>query len=658
MLLFSEEREPVEKVKVSFFSGKVNDSKVIQQPSIQRNLKRVSGQSNNSSLAQETSAGNKKRNMTDKTKKTTRAVDTRSLAVSNVKPTTSSTKRGEQIPDTSSILDQSSDNKKKALTNSIGGLAKIIETNLSHTEHEVRQHAGENNSKRNQTEVKTNSDQIGNFNVSDSVTQLQSGVTHVQEETNKQIPVEHVKQSEELFIENDKISRTNTESRNNESSSTLVNNGTRKMVSKRPNVAGNKTGKTRVLETLKISFLGKNRTWHWNQNNTHNSVENALETQRNVKLDNETNSKADSRKVVASPKSRPAGESDKKRASVLNKENLNFHKPDVVTNGANSHQTTKGDREISNTKGTDNDTSAKVQTTTSTKAEKIIVNLSGKEQKSQQNKPSIATTSENHKEVDKDTQQENLNGKILNNTFPENTKMAKTDLYASSTPRKIESSVIHNKEQKMNTSSSNIIHKRAGRTTSSLTATNVQEDRKHLKPLQNGPGETSKNVALNSSKVNKTIPKENIQVTKKDIIPSAIDSESSQNNKAGIESDERSQIESERTRNALNEISKQPVNKMMDKANANETYRVSANSRKSVGVSNHLPKKKRIENTNISTTNTLERSNNSQEATGDGKGLKKVQEDVEFPNLQKHQVSGHDDLKKGTSASYWYRLLA
>ena len=659
MLLFSEEREPVEKVKVSFFSGKVNDSKVIQQPSIQRNLKRVSGQSNNSSLAQETSAGNKKQNMTDKTKKATRAVDTRSFAVSNVKPTTSSTKRGEQIPDTSSILDQSSDNKKKALTNSIGGVAKIKETNLSHTEHEVRQHAGENNSKRNQTEVKTNSDQIGNFNVSNSVTQLQSEVTHVQEEANKQIPMEHVKQSEEQFIENDKISRTNTESRNNESSSTLVNNVTREMVSKRPNVAGNKTGKTRVLETLKINFLRKNRTWHWNQNNTHNSVENALETQRNVKLDNETNSKADSRKVVASPKSRPAGESDKKRASVLSKENLNFHKPDVVTNGANSQQTTKGDKEISNTKGTDNnDTSAKVQTTTSTKAEKIIVNLSGKEQKSQQNKTSIATTSENHKEVDKDTQQGNLNDKVLNSTFPKNTKMAKTDLYASSTRRKIESSVIHNKEQKINTSSSNIIHKRAGRTTSSLTATNVQEDRKHLKPLKNGPGETSKNGALNSSKVNKTVPKENIQVTKKDIIPSAIDSENSQNNKAGIEGDERSQIETDRTRNALNEISKQPVNKMMDKANTNETYRVSANSRKSVRVSNHLPKKERVENTNISTTNTLERSNNSQEATGDGKGLKKVQEDVESPNLQKHQVSGYDDLKKGTSASYWYGLLA
>lgn len=609
----------------------MNDSQGIQQPSIQRNSKRVSGQGNNSTLAQVAFAGNAKQSITDKNKKTLKAVDTRSLSLSDVKSTTSSTKRGEHIPDTSSTLD-SSDNKKKALKNSIGDVAKSEETNLSHTKHEGTQYAGESNSERNQTVENTNRDQIPNYNVSNSVTQLQSEVTHVQKVANKQIPVEHAKQSAEQFIGNDKNSRTNVESRNNESKSTLVNNVTREIVS---NVAGNKTGKTRVLETLKINFLRKNRTSHWNQNSTSNSKENnALETQRTVKLDNETNFKADSEKVEASSKSSPAGGSDKIRVSVVDKNNSNLHKPDVATNGANSLQTTKGDKEISTTKGTVHNTSSRVRATTSRKAEKIIVNLSGQEEKSKENKTSITTTIENHKEVDKDTQQINLNGKTLNSTFLKNTQMARTDLDDSSTRKKIESSVVHTKEQKMNTSSSNIIHKRAGSTTSSLTAINVQEDRKKLKQLQTGPGETSKSGALDSSKPNKTIPEVNIQLTKKDIIPSNI-------------GDKRSHIESERTRNALNEFSKQPENKMMDKANTKATYRLSDNSRKSVRVSNQLPKEKRMENMNISSTNTLEHWNNSQGATSNGKGFKKFQKDVELLNLQKHPLSDHDDLRKG-----------
>lgn len=628
----------------------MNDSKVIQQTSIQRNPKRVPGQGNNSSLAQETLAGSAKQNITNKKEKSSRAVDTRSMVVSNIKNKNSTTKRSEHIPDTNSSLD-SRHNEKKALKNYVGDVGKIEETNLSHTEHEVTQHAGDNNSKINQTEVNTNGDQIPNYNVSNSVTQSQSGVAHVLEETNKQVPVGHSKQSTEQFIENDKNSRTNTESRNNETSSTSVNNVTQEMVSKRSNVAGNKTGKTRMLETLKINFLRKNRTSHWNQNTTSSSEENALETQRNVKLDNETNSKADSDKV-ASSKSSPAGGNVKKRASVLDKKNSNLHKLDVVSNGANSQQTIKGDEEMSNAKGTDHGTTTSVRTTTSTKAEKIIVNLTGKEEKSKQNKMSITTTSENHKEVDKDTHQKNLNGKALKSTFPKNTQMAKKDLDASSILKKIESSIVYSKEQKMNTSSSNIFHERAGPTTSSVTATNVQEERKHLKPLQNDPGETLKNAgALDSSKANKTIPKENTQVTKKDIIPSDIDSESSQNHNAGSEGDERSDIESERMRNALDEISKQPVDKMMDKVNTKQPVKGLRNSR------NDLPNKKRLENVKILPTNTLERLNHSQGATINGEGFKKGKEDAEFHNLKKHPVDNHDNLKKGMSDPYWYREL-
>ena len=634
-LLFSEERESVEKVKVSFFSGKVNDSKVIQQPSIQRQPKRVSGQRSNSTMAQETLADSAKKNVTDKTKKTSRAVDTSSMVVSNVKSTNSSTKRSEHIRNNNSSLLDSSNNKKKDLKNSVGDAGKIEKTNLSHTEHVVTQHAVGNDDKRNKTEDQTNGDHIPNYNVSNGDTQSQRIVTHIQEKKNKQILVEHVKQNTEQFNRNDKNSRTNTESRNNASSSTLVNNVSQDMVSGRSNVTDNKTGKSRVLETLKINFLRKNRTSHWDRNSTSNSQENALETQRKVKLDHESDSKADSGKVGALSKSTPVGGSDKKRASELVKNNsANLQKPDVVSNGANSHQTPQGDNEMSNAKVTGHDTSTRTRTTTSAKSEKIIVNLSGKEKKSRQNKTRITTTSVNHKEVDKDTQQEEQKGKT-----PEKTQLTKTDLEAKTT-------VVHSKEQKVNASTTNTIHKRAG-STSSLAATNAQHDQKHLKPLQNGPVESWKNSALDSSKANKTIPKENTQVTKKDIIPS--ESESSQNHNAGSKGDERSHIESERTQNAVDKISKQPVDEMMDKVNTKQPVKGLGNSK------NDPAKKKRLENMKILSTNTLERLNHSQGATRNGVGFKKVKEDVEFPSLQKHPPAGHDDLKKGMSAPYCYR---
>ena len=301
----------------------MNDSQVIQQHSIQRNLKRVSGQSNNSSLAQETLADNAKQNITDKNRKTLRAVDPRSLAVSSiVKSTTSPAKRGEHIPDINSTLD-SRDDKKKAVKSSIDDVAKIEEANISHTKHEVTQNTGENNSKKNQSEEKTNGDQIPNYNGNNSVTQSQSvtQVTQEEKETNKQIPVEHARKTAEQFIENEENLRTNAEIRNNESSWTLVNNVTQEKVSRKINVAGNRTGKTRLLEALQINFLGKNSTSHWNQNNTSRSKENALEAQHNVKLGDKTNFKADSGKVAAWSKSSPAGGSHKKRASVGDKNN-------------------------------------------------------------------------------------------------------------------------------------------------------------------------------------------------------------------------------------------------------------------------------------------------------------------------------------------------
>lgn len=586
-------------------------------------------------MAQETLAGSAKQNLTDKNEKRSRAINASSMIMSKVKSTNSSTERSEHIPDTKGNL-ESSDNKKKDLKNSVDDAGKIGKIYLSHIEHEATQHASGSDDKRNETKEKTNGDPIPNHNVSNGVTQSHSGVTQdVQEKANKQIPGEHAKQNTELFRENDKNSRNNTESRNNSISSTLVNNSTHKRVSDKTNEASNKTGKTRVLETLKVNFLKS----HWDQNNASNSQGDALETKRNVKLDNETNSKANSGEFGASSESTPAVGSDKKRASVLDKKNANLQKAEVVPDGTSSQQIPKSEKEISSTKGIDHNASTRTRTTTSAKSEKIVVNLSGKEEKSKKNKTNITITSRNDVDkVDKDIQQKDQRGKI-----PERTQLAKTDLDAHSLSFEIKSSVVQSNEQKVNSSFTNTFHKRADSTTS-LTTTNVQYDHKHLKQLQNGPVETSKNTTLDSSKANKTVPKENTQVTKKDIIPSEKDSERSQNHNASSERD----MENVRTRNALGEISKQPVDKMMDKVNATQDVDGLGNSR------NDLPKK-RLENVRILSTNTVERMNNSQGGTSNGKRFKKVKEDVEFHNLQRHPAAGHDHFKKGMYAPYCHK---
>ena len=608
----------------------MNDSKVLQQPSIQKQPKHVSGQDKNSSLAQEKLAGSAKQNLTVKNEKRSRAIDASSMIMSKAKSTNSSTESSEHIPDTKGNL-ESSDNKKKD--------GKI---HLSHIEHEVTEHASGSNDKIKEMKEKTNGDQIPNYNVSNGVTQSYSGVTHdVQEKENKQIPGEHAKQNTEQFSENDKNSSSNTKSRNNSISSTLVNNFTHKRVSDKTNEASNKTGKTRVLETLKVNFLKENENLHWDQNNASSFQGNALETQQNVKLDNETNSKADSGEVGASTESTPAVGSDKKRTSVLDKRNSNVQKPEVVTDGTNSRQIPKSDKEMPSNKGIDHKTSTRTRTTTSAKSEKIVVNLSRKEEKSKKNKTNITTTSRNDVDkVDKDRQQKDKNGET-----PERTQLAKTDLDAHSLSFEIKSSVVQSNEQKVNSSSINTIHKRAG-STSSLTATNVQHEQKHLEQLQNGLVETSKNTTLDSSKANKTVPKENTQVTKKDIIPSEKDSESSQNPNASSEGDKRSHIENVRTRNALDEISKQSVDKIMYTVNTKQDVDGLGNSR------NDLPKTTRLENVKVLSTNTVERMNHSQRATSNGKRIKKVKEDVEFLNLQRHPAAGHDHFKKRMYAPY------
>ena len=396
-----------------------------------------------------------------------------------------------------------------------------------------------------------------------------------------------------------------------------------------------------MLETLKVNFLKENENLHWDQNNASSFQGNALETQQNVKLDNETNSKADSGEVGASTESTPAVGSDKKRTSVLDKRNSNVQKPEVVTDGTNSQQIPKNDKEMPSNKGIDHKTSTRTRITTSAKSEKIVVNLSGKEEKSKKNKTNITTTSRNDVDkVDKDIQQKDQNGETS-----ERTQLAKTDLDAHSLSFEIKSSVVQSNEQKVNSSSINTIHKRAG-STSSLTATNVQHDQKHLEQLQNGLVETSKNTTLDSSKANKTVPKENTQVTKKDIIPSEKDSESSQNPNASSDSDKRSHIENVRTRNALDEISKQSVDKIMYTVNTKQDVDGLGNSR------NDLPKKTRLENVKVLSTSTVERMNHSQGPTSNGKRIKKVKEDVEFLNLQRHPAAGHDHFKKGMYAPY------
>ncbi|KAJ7373520.1 hypothetical protein OS493_011120 [Desmophyllum pertusum] len=173
----------------------------------------------------------------------------------------------------------------------------------------------------------------------------------------------------------------------------------------------------------------------------------------------------------------------------------------------------------------------------------------------------------------------------------------------------------HNKEQKMNTSFTNVRSKEDG-SKISLTSTNAQSDQKHLESLKHDPVQTSNTTTatLDSSKENKTIAKVNVHITKSDTSPSERDSKSLQN--GGTKDGKLPHVEN----------STQSVDKMKDKVETKQTDRGSGDSRKSADDSNDLSKKNAQENMNVLTRNKshkrieetsqkMERLNHSLQAT-------------------------------------------
>ena len=625
----------------------MNDSKAIQKSAIQRQPNRVSEKSNDTLVAKETSTDKGKENITEKGEKASRDVDVSSMVAASIKSTTTPiAKETEHIPKTNHTLD-SRDNNKNAHDISMGFIGKSISHNISVTAQKVTQHIGKNNvvrERKNATE-KLSRDQRVRDSVSNRNTTSQSEVTHAQEETVKQIPAEHGKETTKQFNESDKDSSIIN------SSLTQIKNDTQEKISQRTNEVLNKTDeKTRVLETLKIDFLKKNRTL--DQNNSSVTQISDLETRRNVELSalhNASNSKIDSAEVVVLSKSSPlVSGTDKAGASALDKKIPNHNKSDGITNSAG----VQNSKEVSSNKGFDKDT--RTRTTALAKSEKIIVNLDGKQDISKESKRNIflngtrIASTANDQEVNGDRLKNTKKGEMSASGLQRKTQTIKTDLDANSAQLKMKSTDVHNKEHKMNTSAN--INVKGDGSNSSVASTNVQPVQKHLQPLNNGRVETSntKSGALDSSKGNKTIAMVNAQVTKIDKNPSQIDSKSSQSHDDSSKDSKRPRVGPEQKQNALNNSATQPVDKMKEKVGKKQTEGGSGTSGKSVDDFKDASNKKMLDSKEILTTNTshtriaktsqkLERSDHSQGTTSnvEEKSVKKIQDDGESLSVKK-----------------------
>lgn len=625
---------------------------------IQRQPNGVSEKINDSLVAQETSADKRKNIITDNGEKTTRAVDTSSMVALNIKSTTSSAKESENVPKHNHTL-ESGENKKNAHNVSMGDDGKSVQRNISRDVTEMTQQITQHINTSNVEREKNNATekyrgQIVRDSVSNSDTKSQSEGTHAQEETVKQTPAEHGKQTTKQFDQSDKESNVNIEGQNNISSLTQIKNDTQEEISERTNETVNKTGKTRVLETLKINFLKKNRTSHLDENNSSITQISDLETQRNEELPalhNESNSKSDSVKMVDLSKSSPVASGSDKTGSSVKISNLN--KSDGKTNSIESQPGVQGDKKLSSNKGIDKDN--KTRTTTLAKSEKIIVNLNGKQWTSKENKRNISVNETrvapnvNDQKVKEETHKNTQKGEASASALQRKSHTRKTDLDANSAQLKMKSTVVHNEVHNMNTSSTNINSKEDG-SKSSLTSKNVQRDHEHLEPLTNGSVKTSniKSGALDSSKGNETIAKVKPHATKNDKSSSEIGSESSLNHDGSSKDSKIPHVGPERRQNTLDKNSTQPVKKMKDNVEKMQTERSSENSSKSVNDLSDLTKKKKLESMKILTTNTshtriaensqkLERSNHSQGATSnvEEKRVTHVQDDVKPLNEQK-----------------------
>ena len=631
--LFSAAKDPVEKFKVSFFGKNVNDSKDIPKSAIQRQPSHVSGTGNGSLVSKKTLAGKGKNTITDKGEKTTRAVDTNSTAALKVKPTTSSAKESEHILNINNRTLESRENKENAPTIPMGDTGNSIQRNVSHnfTEmtHKVTQHLNYNNieeEKNNDTE-KLNRDQRIRASVSSSVTKSQTEVTHAQEEKLKQTPAEHRNRATEQFDQSKKVLSINTEDQDKESSVTPIKNDTQEnaKIPEGTNEAINKTGNTRMLETLKINFLKKNRTSNLDQNNLSATQISDLKMPRNVELpasQTDLNSKTDSGKVIVLSKSSPASGSDKTGSNVLDKNISTVNKSDGIRKRTDNQHGAQDGKGLSTNKGIDKDT--RTRATTLAKSEKITVNLNSKQETSKENKrntsvnvaASMSDQEANGDDKQKTSQREETSTFSLQNK----TQTAETDSVVNFAQVKVKSITVQNKERKMNTSSTNISSKGDGSKDSQIS-TDVEHDQNQLETIKQSSNESSNTESSteDSFKRNKTVAKVNTHVTKSDGASSEIESKSTQSDDDG-------------SKGNVDKNVTQPVEK---KANDIDTKKVE--------------KKKSQESVEtVLTTNTshariaelsqkLESTNHSQGATSDvkEKRVKHVQEDVESHNVQK-----------------------
>ncbi|KAJ7373519.1 hypothetical protein OS493_011119 [Desmophyllum pertusum] len=256
------------KVKVSLSSRNANDSKPIPKSEIQRQPNHVSEQSNDT-VVQETSMDKEKMNITSKSENSSKTVASSSMVLPNVKTATTLVKDSEHASRTNHSL-ESTDNTK-APSVSVGDVGKGLEENVSHIDTEVTQKVthqiAENDVDHKQSNVTEKSMLVKteNSSVRKGDAKSQSEVTKIQD----------------TRIQNSSININGQRNENSSTPSKILSQGN-VTISRRQNKAANKTGKTRVLETLKINFL--KRTGLRITMKSSVSQVNALETRRNAEL--------------------------------------------------------------------------------------------------------------------------------------------------------------------------------------------------------------------------------------------------------------------------------------------------------------------------------------------------------------------------------------
>ena len=400
-------KDTMENVKVSFTGEKVNAS-VLTQTS-----KHTSERMKNDSLvAKKTILDNTTKNATAESEKISKVVNSTSSVVSDAQSVTSLTKDSERSLKTDDEIVESGDYNKEAGNVSLGDSGNKVERNRdTERARQVTQHADKNSLQRKQANVTqasfhNQSEDDGEINSGSKPqnvdTQVQDTSSDVHSNSSKQIlhtAVHHVNVNNSLANKNVTQERA------------VISEGT--------DNGNNTVKKSRVLENLKINFLGKKEGSHLGQNNNSDvSQQDALKQQRQSvsPLQNESNFETKAKAVLS--KTAQLSASVKTGARLLDKVIVRLEKTDAKRNTTkDKHRAQRYKEQPSNKSFNSNATTLSL---TSAKSENMVVDLNGKEKRTKGNKidtfVSVASgTNIGHRNVTSDSSENDKNSNEMIN---------------------------------------------------------------------------------------------------------------------------------------------------------------------------------------------------------------------------------------------------